>query len=810
MGAGVRLLASAAAGLLRAARWLEPPSSRAEALDDAATAGAQGLLVSDGRHRALVENSLGMICTHDLGGRLLSVNARAASALGYTGEQMVGHSLSDFIAPAYREGLAAYLDRLRERGGDAADIRFVTREGEERIWTYRTTVLCETGDTPYVLGHAVDVTDARRAEKALQASERQLRDLLEWSQDLIQSVAADGRFVYVNPRWLRVLGYPPEKVATLHFDDLVAPDERDECRRVLECLRPDDPQAELEMVLLAADGRKVHVEGSVSANWQDGRLVATRGFFRDVTERRRLEAERDAFLARIERQNLELEVRNRRVEKAVRLKTEFLATISHDLRTPLNAIVGFSDLLATEASGKLNERQTEYVSFLRSGARHLLELINEILDWSKIEAGHVELHIEDFELADEVPRVLATLDPLARKRHLRIESKVPSGLRVRADRARLKQILNNLLTNAVKFTAADSLVTVTAEEVEGFACVTVSDEGPGVDLSNQDRIFDEFEQAGDPMHRENEGTGLGLAIVRRLVQQHGGKAWVESEIGSGSRFRVLLPTPSAARESSAAGDFAGTPPIRERPLVLVVCDEPASSGEINDRLLAAGYETAFASGVGEAHDRLKQRPDVVVLDLGLYGGRGWGLLGRLARQGKAAVPVVALCMAEERVVAYALGADETAIRPVSPELLVAKVERLAPKPGRGATVMVVDDDPVMRRQVTMALLAFGYRPVQAESGVEALRLLTRLRPSAVILKWLLPGADGPQTLLRLKGDPELHDTRVVALVPADLTSTGARMLQQVPTVVFDGGSPWREQLAARLEGLLPPPRQEVT
>ncbi len=283
----------------------------------------------------------------------------------------------------------------------------------------------------------------------------------------------------------------------------------------------------------------------------------------DITERKKAEqkvsrlnqeleqrvAERTAEL---EQMASELETRNREVERANRMKTDFLARMSHELRTPLNAIVGYSDLLAEEGSGPLLPAYKRFTANIQEGARHLLDMVNDVLDLSKIEAGRIDLNREVFPAADALEEVLSVITPLAQIKKIAIENQLLSDISINADRTRFKQILYNLLSNAVKFTPEGGRVWVADCSREDAAGFCVGDTGIGVSSEELNSIFDEFHQAGTPPGTPHEGTGLGLAITRRLAELHGGKTWAESIVGQGSRFFFSL-GPGSLESSAAAG-----------------------------------------------------------------------------------------------------------------------------------------------------------------------------------------------------------------------------------------------------------------
>ena len=248
--------------------------------------------------------------------------------------------------------------------------------------------------------------------------------------------------------------------------------------------------------------------------------------------------ERTAELADVNRQ---LELRNKEVEHANRMKSEFLARMSHELRTPLNSIIGFSDLLAEESKGLLNDKQKRFINHVSAGARHLLQLINDILDVSKIEAGKIEFNPVDFTVSDAIHEVLSVITPLADSKKIGIDNAVAKELELWGDRVRIKQIFYNLLTNAVKFTPEGGQVRIEAFRETDCVRFAVSDTGIGIPPDEQRLIFEEFHQAGGTTKNPNQGTGLGLTITKRLVELHGGEIWAESSPGQGSRFIFTIP-----------------------------------------------------------------------------------------------------------------------------------------------------------------------------------------------------------------------------------------------------------------------------
>jgi signal transduction histidine kinase len=289
------------------------------------------------------------------------------------------------------------------------------------------------------------------------------------------------------------------------------------------------------------DGTEVPVEISLSPVKTEQGIYITAAI-RDVTERKRIEAQ----VRLLEKGYLqELEARKEEAERLNRLKSEFLASISHELRTPLHTIIGFSELLVEESEGPLNEEQRRFLEHIHRDSEHLLALINDVLDFSQIEAGGLSLHPEVLPLGEAISEAVNAIRPSAEAKGISMLADADGNIRVAADQLRLRQVLYNLLSNAVKFTPASGTISVSVAPVrnEQAVRITVSDTGIGIADEERDRIFDKFYQVGVTTGGMREGTGLGLAICKQLIEMHGGSIWVESEPGRGSRFHFTLRTP---------------------------------------------------------------------------------------------------------------------------------------------------------------------------------------------------------------------------------------------------------------------------
>jgi len=389
--------------------------------------------------------------------------------------------------------------------------------------------------------------------------EKRFRELLEAAPDAIMQVDADGRIILLNRVTESMFGYTREELLGQPVEVLI-PQElhaRHVQHRANYRQHPTTRSMGSGLALegIRKDGSRFPVEISLSPSASEEGFRVT-AIIRDITERRlaeeRLRRVQEESTQRLAESNTQLELINRELARANRLKSEFLASMSHELRTPLHTIIGFSELLAEELEGPLNEKQQRFIQHIHTDSLHLLELINDVLDISKIEADRLELRPEAFDFTALVAESIAAVRSLAEAKSHILETALDVPAAVEADRLRIKQVLVNLLSNAVKFTPEGGRIRVEAHVQDPFIMVSVSDTGVGIPAEEHDSIFDKFHQVGATTKGVREGTGLGLAITRRLVEQHGGTIRVRSQPQHGSTFLFTLPTRSAERITRGA------------------------------------------------------------------------------------------------------------------------------------------------------------------------------------------------------------------------------------------------------------------
>jgi PAS domain S-box-containing protein len=509
---------------------------------------------------------------------------------------------------------------------------------------------------------ASDLTQATKTERDANLrvkAESRFRELLEAAPDAIIEVDREGRIVLLNAATEAIFGYDREQLLGQPVEKLIPEGARGRhgAHRANYWANPVTRPMGFGMILLArrSDGTEFPVEISLSpVKIDDGFRVTA--IIRDVTAKQKAE---EAIRAA----NQQLELQNQELDRANQLKSEFLASMSHELRTPLHTIIGFTELLAEELEGPLNDKQKRFVNHVHQDSQHLLELINDILDLSKIEAGQMELHPESFDASIVVSEVLNGIRPPANARGIVAENRVPRETVVKADRVRFREILSNLLSNAVKFTPDGGSVWVEARPAgAGMACLCVADTGVGIAPEDHAAVFDKFRQVGSTTRGVREGTGLGLAIVKSFVEMHGGTISLESAPGEGSRFSFTVP----------AGD--SSPPV-----VLVIEDEPGARELLASYLEPLGIRTESAASADEGIRMARDlKPDAITLDLLMPGKSGWRVLRELrAMQETSETPIFVVSVLDES--RTMTGVTEYLQKPLRKDALLQALRRHAPE-----------------------------------------------------------------------------------------------------------------------------------
>lgn len=504
----------------------------------------EALRESEARYRAVVENQTEFIVRWKPDGTRTFVNEAYCHYFGLTPEQAFSTDFMPLIVEADRDAVQAKISRLLSEEAHAeTDIHRVIKPDGRIGWQeWIDQAICdETGQIVEFQSVGRDVTERKQAEEALAASEAELRALFASMNDVVLVIDRAGVYRKIAPTNPSLLFRPPEELLGKTLRD-VFPAERaenfiDTVRQVVET--GQTAHIEYELII---DNRAVWFDASISRMDADSTLWIAR----DITDRKRAEERlqqlNQELEQRVAERTEELAAAMIKAQEADRLKSAFLATMSHELRTPLNSIIGFTSVILQGLAGPLNDEQTKQLTMTRDSARHLLALINDVLDISKIEAGQLEIVKRPFDMRQAVESALRVVQPFAQKKELQLETSIGSDVGIiNSDRRRVEQILINLINNAIKFTERGE-VSIACQLRNGWLETSVHDTGIGIKPEDTDRLFKPFQQIDTGLARGHEGTGLGLAICKRLVAAMGGEIAVESQWGVGSTFKFTLPS----------------------------------------------------------------------------------------------------------------------------------------------------------------------------------------------------------------------------------------------------------------------------
>lgn len=758
----------------------------------------RALAESEERLRLTLEASPDPIVIYDLEGRAQYVNPAFTQTFGWSEKEVTGKRIA-FVPPEAieetRKGLASLFGGGKLIGSNT---RRLTKDG--RLLEVQLSASAYRDKDGKAIGSIVilrDVTQQRRSEEALRHSEERYRTLLDQIKEGYYEVNLDGKMAFCNDSLCEILGYSRDELLTKRISDLM--DEANAAKMTqLGQLVFNTGQAAIERdcEIITGDGKHKYLEiSALPVKGAEDAVIGYRGLARDITERKRAQEE--------------LQQAKESAEMANRAKSVFLANMSHELRTPLNAIIGYSEMLQEDAE------ELEYTDLIpdlkkiQAAGRHLLDLINNILDLSKIEAGKMDLYLEAFDIRAMVEEVQATIQPLAEKNRNKLVIVCPSDVGgMIADLTKVRQMLFNLLSNACKFTNDGEVrFEVSRQPVDGLDWIRfqITDTGIGLTPEQVQDLFKEFTQADSSTTRKYGGTGLGLAISRHFSQMMNGDILVESRPGQGATFTVLLPADVSRRRPDSAS-AATTPgqgePDDTRIKVLVVDDDPAVRDLIARYLHKEGFRVETAAD-GEAGLRMAKqwRPDVITLDVLLPGKDGWSVLSVLkADPDLSNVPVIMLTITDDRQTGFSLGAADYLTKPFDRKQLAGLLRKYTR--GAGGPVLVVEDDEEARAIVSHALEKEGLAVLQAENGAVALEQIARREPCLILLDLMMPVMDGFQFIAELRQNPAWGRIPVVVMTALAVGEQERRQLNGYVERILQKGVYTHDQLLRQVRDLV--------
>jgi PAS domain S-box-containing protein len=626
--------------------------------------------------------------------------------------------------------------------------------------------------------------ESRNEELRKTASE--LEALVQTAPVAIVGIDLNGKVMSWYGRAEAMFGWSAAEVVGRTLAN-VPPEKQEEFSALRARVGRGDSILNHETYRLRKDGSRIEVSISYAPlHDRAGNTVGASIIYQDITERRLIAEQRQAREA---------------AEAASRAKSNFLANMSHELRTPLNAIIGFSELLQDQTFGPLNEKQQRYVVNVYSSGRHLLQLVNDILDLAKVEAGRLVLDLEAIDLKAILEEMQRGLEPLATAKRQTLVVECDEQLpNLRADRSKLKQILYNLLSNAIKFTQEGGqlgvrVAPVQVDQGQPQVQIAVWDTGIGIAPEDIKRVFLEFEQLDSSYVREQEGTGLGLALTKRLVEAHGGRIWVESTLGKGSTFTFVLPAPN-----HEDGKTTPTPtPVRlvgrdrERPLVLVVEDDSTGRELLAHYLVEHGYAVAYAGTGAEALELARRlKPAAISLDILLPDIHGLKVLSNLRHDPETKdIPVIIVSISDDQERGLSAGAAAWLVKPVQRQQFIEALDRVMPQgiTADNKLALVVDDDAEAVELASDILRQRGFEVLQAFGGNEGLSLALERLPSLIILDLNMPGMSGFTVAQQLRADPRTRRTPILVSTALDLSAAEREdLLRHVQTIVPKSGA----------------------
>jgi len=712
---------------------------------------------------------------------------------------------------------------------DIYELTYIRKDGSRFPAVVSVTALRDAQGA--IIGYLLigtDNTARKQVEDERMKLDQRLRDqhfytrsLIESNIDALMTTDPRGIITDVNKQTEALTGCTRDELIGAPFKNYFTDSDRAEAgiNRVLS----EGRVTNYELTARTRDGKLTVVSyNATTFHDRDRRLQGVCVAARDMTELKRIEQA-------LQQKNVEL-------EGASRLKSEFLANMSHELRTPLNAIIGFSEILGDGLLGELTDAQQRFIGDIFGSGTHLLSLINDILDLSKVEAGKMTLDLETVQLSSLFANSLSIIREKAANRHIRLNVEAPEELgSIQADARKVKQIVYNLLSNAVKFSGDHGQVTLHASRVPRgevghlagswngrtfplsesafaeFIKISVTDRGIGISLEGLEQLFRPFSQIDSGLARKFEGTGLGLAMVRQLVELHDGAVMVESAVGEGSCFTVWLPlrAPAADALTPAKGPAAhGIAAPSGARMALMVEDDFKSAELIRVHLEAEGFKVLHAASAEAALVLAVQQPlSLITLDILLPGMDGWKLLARLKQVSALRyIPVVIISIVADRNKGFALGAAAVMQKPISRLELYESLVALGLFPvsqGRTLTVLVVDDDPDAVELIAVRILGLASSVLRAYGGREAIDAARRELPDLIVLDLMMPEVNGFDVVGALNERSDTARIPILVVTDEQITAEDRVKLTGSVTTIMEKAELDRDRLTAEIRRALP-------
>jgi len=802
------------------------------------------------RFRSLLTNISGAVyrCAHDIDWTMEFISEPIYEITGYPANNFIGNknlTFAEIVLPEDAEKIRQEIDcAIAQRRPYVLEYRLHhANDGIRWVYEKGQGIFNAEGELVWLDGVIFDITDRKQVEERL----RLLESVVVNTKDSVVvtevgTSLSELKIIYVNEAFTEMTGYTPDEVLghpptvlKWHSSDLT------EIQQIEASLKQLVPMR-TEFISYRKDGSEFWMELEMVpiANHQ-GQFTHWISVQRDSSTRKHTE---EAL-----RKSKEI------AEEANRAKSQFLANMSHELRTPLNAIIGYSEMLQEDAEDLGYEDLVPDLEKIRGAGKHLLALINDILDISKIEAGKMELYLESFDIAQIIFEVGNTIQPLLDKNHNTFQVHCPTDIGyMNADLTKLRQALLNLLSNAAKFTE-NGTITLKVERMQGegirsqeserkdqeagnfsrsipqssplnWITFQVADTGIGMTLDQMDKVFQAFTQADASTTRKYGGTGLGLAITRHFCRMMGGDITVSSHLGQGSTFTIQIPVDVAYAHAEMQATLPATDTCESNvsvteavwrnasavtriPTILVI-DDDATVRDLMGRYLAReGFSVATAASGHEGLQMAKQlHPDAITLDVLLPNINGWQILSALkADPDLADIPVIVMSIIDDKNRGFRLGATDYLTKPIDYKRLARLLEQYRPSSTENASgaigqVLIAEDDGATREMFRRMLEKEGWSVIQAENGRQALEQITVQPPNLILLDLMMPEMDGFQFIAALRQHPEWRSLPIIVVTAMDLTAGDRLRLNGYVEQILQKGSYDRDDLLREVRDLV--------
>jgi len=733
----------------------------------------------------LIDNLPDYIFVKDAESRFIINNIAHRRILGVkTIEEVIGETDFDFFPEDLARQYYSDEQQILQSGKPLINREEFTIDSEGKgQWLFTSKVPLRNNNNSIIglVGISHDITERKRAQEALEKEKAKLEAMISGMKEGVVFADVNDKVAEVNPYFSKLMETSKDEIIGKTLWNFHHGEIADKLRGHIQKFRGS---SESPPVIIQRSIGNAHVIMRVQPIYRDKEYDGVLLNVIDVTK---------------------LVNARWQAEKANRAKSEFLANMSHELRTPLNSIIGFAEVLKDGLCGELNEDQITSVIDIYESGKHLLQMINDVLDLSKVESGKLKLQLEEFSIDKAIYDVKSIIREMVNKKGVNLQINIPDDLpNIYADLVKFKQIMFNLLSNAVKFTPQKGSITVDVKFNDNQFYISVKDTGIGISKEDQKTIFDEFKQVDSSRSREYEGTGLGLALTKKIVELHGGKIWVKSEgLGLGSEFSFALPLRKS--EDEVSQEVLAKLPSKvkvsddpNRKTILVVEDNVKAAQLLCILLAEEGYKTVVATDGKKAVEMAQEiRPFAITLDIMLPKKDGWQVMQELKSfPDTNDIPVIIISVIDNQNLGFNMGALGYLVKPIDKEqfkITLNKLE-LAAKKENKPQILVIDDNPEDLKLIEKFLLSNEFQVLLAPGGKEGIDKSIEVQPNLIILDLLMPEISGFDVIKSLQENPKTKDIPVIVCTIKELTNKNKEFLNHKVKSIVQKGENAKTQL----------------